>query len=482
MDGPAGRGLTGRGCGRRAWLRGLGAGAAALAGGPLVGCASGRSAAPTRGSTKTVLVFQALVGSNWFVGKPDAHQLVWHATAPFRAAHPGIDLRFYGTTLNPMAEMIAGTGPDVVQLQGGGGALGAWLAADLLLDLAPFIRGSNVDLNAFATRQLAVVRRSQGLYALPQYTGTAAMVVNLSLLDSLGLSYPSPTWTHLEWADFVQRTAATTSAGQRRYGGTLWLGPLPMGFYLQGWGGALIDPADAARCLLGAAPSIACGEFLYGLLFNHAVNPGWVQPALFNGGLQASGIVWQGQTLHNASVLQAGRWDFYPMPTWPQGQYTFTNENFYGINAATAQSAAAWELLRWICVEPQYQRSFVHLFLYPPALKSLYAQWAAEVRAVAPPLRGKHIEVFGVPLQDNRVVPVNGGAFAYDDAQALTILGSYAQKILARQVSVAGGFAQAAREVNSLEATGRRRQAQSQAAGRAFPAHGPAIASVSSGL
>lgn len=466
---------------RRAWLRGLGVAAAAVAGGPLVGCAS-RAAVPTRGSTKTVLVFQALVGSNWFVGEPDAHQLVWHATAPFRRAHPGIDLRFYGTTINPMGEMIAGTGPDIVQLQGGGGALGGWLAADLLLDLAPFVHASNVDLNAFATRQLAVVRRSQGLYALPQYTGTAAMVVNLSLLDSLGLSYPSPTWTHLEWADFVRRTAATTSAGQRRYGGTLWLGPLPMGFYLQGWGGALIDPADAAHCLLGAAPSIACGEFLYGLLFNHAVNPGWVQPVLFNGGLQASGIVWQGQTLHNASVLQAGRWDFYPMPTWPQGPYTFTNENFYGINAATHQRAAAWELLRWVCVEPEYQRAFMHLFLYPPALKSLYAEWAAQVRAVAPPLRGKRIEVFGTPLQDNRVVPVNGGTFAYDDTQALAVLRSSAQKILARQVSVAGGFAQAAREVNALEAAGRQRLDRARAAGQDFPARGPGVAAVQPGL
>ena len=442
------RRIPGWTCGRRAWLRGLGV--AAVAAGPLVACAS-RTALPTRASTKTVLVFQALIDANWFVGEPHARQLVWDATAPYRSAHPGIELRFYGTTVNPIAEMIAGTGPDVVQIQGGGGALGAWLAGDLLMDLTSFVHASNVDLTAFATRQLAAVRRGHGLYGLPQYTGTAGMVVNLSLLDSLGVPYPSPTWTYREWADFARRTAGTTSAGQRRYGGTLWLGPLPVGFYLQGWGGALIDPVDPARCLLGATPSIARGEFLYGLMFNRAVNPGLVQSTLFNGGLQASGIVWQGQTLQNASVLQAGRWDFYPMPTWPQGQYTFTNENFYGINAATRQSAAAWEFLRWICVEPEYQRSFMHLFLYPPALKSLYAQWAAEVRAVAPPLRGKHIEVFGAPLQNNRVVPINGGTFAYEDAQALGVLGTYARQILARQVSVARGFSQAAREVNNLE-------------------------------
>ncbi len=61
-------------------------------------------------SLRTVVVFQVVVQSDWFVnrGIGGVQELVWQATAPFRQLHPGIDLRLYSTTVNPVGEVIAG--------------------------------------------------------------------------------------------------------------------------------------------------------------------------------------------------------------------------------------------------------------------------------------------------------------------------------------------------------------------------------------
>ncbi len=447
----------------------------------LGGCRAG--ARPGAASLRTVLVFQALVQSDWFVneGISGVQELVWQATAPFRQLHPGIDLRFFGTTVNPVGEVIAGSGPDVVQLQGGGGGVGAWLENGLLLDLTAYVRQSNLNLDIFATRQLDAVQVGGRLYGLPEYTGTDAMVVNLDLVDRLGQPYPSAQWSYLEWAEFVRNTAAVR-ASKPRLGGSVRLGPVPVGAYLAGWGGAIIDPADRRRCVLDSPQAVACGEFLYPLILEGLAAPGLNQPALFNAGLMASGVVWQGQTLANARMLQGDKWRFYPMPTWPEGAYTFTNENYYAITAGSRQPAAAWELLNWICGEPHYQRAFMHLFLWPPALRALWPEWLAQVHAVAPVLRNKNVEVFGAPLVADRVVAVNGGSFTYQDQQAFAVIGQYSGQILARKLSVTQAFAQAARQVNALEAAGAGGKARAAASAQAFPRQGPPVAAVLPGI
>ncbi len=474
-SGPA----TVQGIPRRRVLGSAAAGVGLVAG-MLGGCRAGSR--PGAANPRTVLLFQALIQSDWFVneGIRGVRELVWQATAPFRQLHPGIDLRFYGTSVNPVGEVIAGSGPDVVQLLGGQGNIRAWLADSLLLDLSSHVSESNLNLEIFAPGALGPVQGDTGLYGLPVYTGTAAMVVNLGLLDKLGLPAPPTDWTHQDWADFA-RSAAGSTGGQPRYGSTIWLAPVPMGFYFRGWGGSIVDPADATRCVLDSPQAIACGEFLYPLLLQRAAAAGLNQAALFNAGLMASGVVWQGQTLANATQLRGAKWDFYPMPLWPNGRYTYTGENYYAIPAASRVPDAAWELLRWICTDPHYQRTFMHLFLWPPALSALAAEWTAQVRAVAPPLRTKNLAVFRQAVLEGRVVPRNGGAFATDDAQAFGLIGSYATRILGRELGVAEAFRQAANRVNSLEASAGHRRARAAAATRLFPIRGPVVAAVQPG-
>ncbi len=133
-----------------------------LAAGMLGRCRA--EARPGAASLRMVLVFQALVQSDRFVGEGirGVRELVGQATAPFRQLRPGIDLRFFVTTVNPGGEVIACSGPDVVQLQGVGGGVevGAGLENGLLFNLTAYLRQSNVN------REISAAYQDQQVFAV----------------------------------------------------------------------------------------------------------------------------------------------------------------------------------------------------------------------------------------------------------------------------------------------------------------------------
>ncbi len=464
---------------------------AALSGGILAGCGP---AAPTKAAQRVTLLLQAAAqGSYAFASPaewPQASRLLYDATSAFRAKHPSVDLRFWGTTANPVAEVIAGTGPDIVQLQGGQGAVGTWVDSGLLVDLEPYVRKANLDLKStFASSALAVARNGASLYAFPYYSETMAMAVNEDALDAIGVAYPPPDWDYKQWAQWSREVAAAlrakgASSSAPRFAttvATIFGGPVPAGFYFHGWGGGIVDMRDRTRSLLDTPESVACGEFLYGLLLEGVAQPAQLIPPAFVAGRQIAAADQQGFVMRDALNLRAVKWAYYPMPRWPRGAYDFTNENLVGINAATKNVEAAWELLAFICASAHYQRALMHLFLYPPALKSLWSEWVAEVHAVAPPLKGKHVEVFTARMQDNLLVPVYGGSFSGSDAQAMNIVTNYCAQILARKVDVPGAFAAITHEVNKLELRAAQHQTAAKVEQARYPARGPTIATVAPG-
>ena len=456
----------------------------------LAGCGS---AAPTRAAQRVTLTFQAAAQGSYFFASPaewpQASRLLYDATAAFRAKYPSIDLRLWGTTVNPVAEVVAGTGPDVVQLQGGQGAIGTWMASGLLLDLEPYVRKSNLDLGStFASSTLAVAQEGTSLYAFPYYSETMAMAVNEGALDAMGVAYPPPAWDYKQWAQWAREVAvalrAQGASSAPRYAttvATIFGGPVVAGFYFEGWGGGIVDIHNRERCLLNTAGSVACGEFLYGLMLDGVAQPAQLIPPAFVAGRQIAATDQQGFVLRDATALRSTKWAYYPMPRWPRGAYDFTNENLVGINAATKSPEAAWELLNFVCASPQYQRALMHLFLYPPALKSLWTEWVAEVHAVAPPLKGKHVDAFTARMQDNLLVPVYGGSFSESDTQAMNIVTSYCGQILARKIDVQGAFSAIVHEVDALERTAAQHQAAARVEVARYPTRGPTIAAVTPG-
>ncbi len=438
-----------------------GACAAWIAGGCALLSRSQRSAAgslaatPTAASGKIVLTFQPWQYAYGFQNlNRSLNDILYQATASFRQENPSIDLRFYGPQTNPVTSVIAGQGPDVPQLQGGGGGISGWITDGLLLDLTPHIRQSNISLHQFSPGQMADVTTPEGIFGIPNYTGVSAMAINLSTLDALGLSYPNPQWTYLEWAQLARAASSRVLHGQRVVGTTIatHFGPGPAIPYYHGWGAGLVDPADPTRCRLDSPGAIACGEFLYGLVEHGAAQwgPGLV-PVSFVQGLTVAPFCWVQTNIIPAATSWTGfKWDFWPMPLWPAGPAAMTNPNFFAVAASTKYPELAWELLRWLTIEPEWQRVLMRTVLLPPGFLPLWGEWIATVRQFAPTLAKKNLEAFAQNLSHSWLF--GGEHFAFESPQATAILGNWYGQIATGKVSVKEGLTQAAGQITRFEA------------------------------
>lgn len=467
---------------------GLVGAAGALAAPWLAACSTsgggqGPSATPAVATNMITLTFQPYTDAYGFPNGKTLNQLLEQATQSFTAKHPGIRLQMYGTAVNPLAAVIAGSGPDVPQLQGGGGGITAWLAGPTVLDLTKYIKQANVDLTKFAAGQLADVTLDGKIYGIPNYTGTAGVVVNLSALDALGLSYPSPNWTYTEWAKLATSASGVDKGGKRRYGTTIngdYFGSGPGAFYYRGWGAHIVDPADPTRCALDGADAIACADFLYNLVYAGVAQFGWV-PSNFTQGLTVAPFCWlQSYIIPAATQWHGFKWDFWPQPVWPQGSFTMTNPNFFAISVDTPHPDAAWELLHWLTVEPDWQRTLMRTVLLAPGYLPLWSEWTTVVRQVAPPLASKNLDIFAKYVDSG--IMYGGTHFAHEDGQAKHVLEKWYSDIAARKFTVQAGFPQMAKEIDALEQAGAIVDGARGAATKAFPTNGPVIANVTPGL
>ncbi len=389
--------------------------------------------------------------------------LIEHLFQSFRDSHKTVDLvlNLADAPNNIPQQIASGTGPDVFWSN----IIGPLVDHGYVLDLTPYLKQENIATDIFLTSQLAQYRKAGSLYALPAYAHVLTMVINEGLLDQLGLAYPAPDWTHV---DFLRLAEATTGksgqAGNHRYGASLmaWPTAMPDAFYFHGFGGSYIDPTNPQRCALDTAESLACGEFLFPMILNGVATTNWgtAMQQWFPQGLVGILSNWS-LPFENVNTFSNVKWNYYPQPVWPKGPATFVNSDFLAINAATKVADVAWEVLRYTAIEPALQKAVMKLTGFSPSLKSLLAEWVAVLRSLAPPLRSKNLEVYEALVYSNRAFP--GMDFAHADGQAKTLIGNWAQQIMGRRVSVQGGLRQAAAQVNLLEAAASAAYRQQQA-------------------
>ncbi len=384
----------------------------------------------------------------------------------FVPSHPGIAVKvnfnFHGNTEGLMAALLGGQGPDVFEEWYD---LPVLIQQGMLLNIMPYVRQSNLNLNEFMPGEISEVSARDpvtgtvGVYGLPAYMHQFAMIVNLGLLDELGLPYPSEEWDYTE-AEQLWRQVAGTVKGQRRYGGAFrFQTEGPDSCYLHGWGGSYVDPANPLRCTLDQPAAIAAGNWLFGLLNEQVATNQFGQGHFQNGLLLSFFGGTDGEMPGIASGLRNMKFRFYPFPRWPNGWYTEHAEDFHAIFSGTKYPEQAWEFLQFLSTDHNWQRGLIQLYLAGPALPALWPDYVRIVEQFAPPLRGKNLEVFIWQAQHN--MPIFRAHFAYATDQAYQMIGSWTSQITTKHLSVADAFTQAAKQVNAFEA------AQAEAAAHA---------------
>lgn len=412
--------------GRRALLRGAAAVGVAAAGAAL---APSAWAAPTRGSQKIVLIWR-----DWYASTPASLPLMYEGTAPFRAQHPGVDVKpvLYPQLGGMIPMMLAGAGPDVFQ----DWVLPGYVSDGLALDLVPYLQRDNVDLSIFPSQEINFFRevssfgaQSAALYFLPCYIHTQTIVVNQTALDDMGLPYPEP--AGMAWADWAKSFAAwtvrSTNPKTQRYGGQPdWLGYNDSSYnfispyYLYGNGGGYVDPANPTKTLLATDATTAFASEYVSLIRSGVLGGG---QGTFPTGQNVSAIAGTGSGLSTVVPYWRGfKWDYYPPPIFPTHQAAYSATDAYGIWSGTKYPELAWEFFKWLTIEPTWARFMMKLQLRGPGQKYLWAEWPAVVSQVVPLLRTKNLSALTHgPLND---LTYPGHVFRYGDADVRAAMGT----------------------------------------------------------
>jgi len=150
------------------------------------------AAAASQQQTRTTLKF--LVG---FPINGLTREVFTQALDPFLRAHRSVSVQlvqpsamYVGNTGIVAEAILAGTAPDVFE---------SWrfnniAATGYLMDLTPFVKSSNLNLNLFPASLVRFFTRNGRLYGLPEANEWTALAINLTLLDQLGLRRPPPGW------------------------------------------------------------------------------------------------------------------------------------------------------------------------------------------------------------------------------------------------------------------------------------------------
>jgi multiple sugar transport system substrate-binding protein len=477
---------------RREALR-LGVGAAVVGGVALTGCAGtgaaqSRSPAPTTQSGEIEIVFNANVqGVSWNKTVHDLYQQYVDQNFNQNPKYKGIRAivsgnNGQGNAPQQIAASIAGTGyPDIVE--GCCTDFPDYFSGGWLIPLDDYLRRDNVSTEIWSKRHIDALRIGGQQLAVPAYDGTVAIVYRQDLLDELGLPYPDPNWT---WQDaariWTQCAGVDSKTKNQRYGVSVYLHTddwQKLNFWLRGWGAQEAD-SSLTVCTADSPQGVACMRFIQDLVRNKVMMGRADVGALASGQAVFSMCgVW---TLFSQAT-QLGtkyKWNTLPVPAWPAGRSTYNNIDFYGINHASKHPDQAWEVLKWLTVEPGWQQFLMGVELVSPCLLSLWDQWETTVQQVAPPLVGKNIHWYSDALRNGYSWPAV--FFRYNQEQVIPIINNWILQIWNQQVSPEVGMHQMAQQINAIQQLGPQLAQAQQKAAKEFPTQGPELAVVPTGI
>ncbi len=474
---------------RRGALTAVGAAGAVLAAcGPVAANSVSSAAAPTAGSGKVLLTWRP-----WYGTTSQTLPLMYQGTQSFRDKNPSIDVKpVLDAQLGGMVPgMLAGSGPDVFQ----DWVLPPYIASGQALDLQPYITKDNVDISVFSSSEMAFFKEvsgfsptGTGLYFLPCYIHTQTIVVNLSVLDQGGFSYPDSAgmpWS--DWAQSFQKWTQRSSDPQKAVlgGAADWEGyndssyNFVSPYYLAGFGGGYVDPANPTQSILGTPATVDFARQYVQLIQAGAL--GFPSMQDFTTGRAASAIRGSGSGLVQAALQWKNlKWRFFPPPVFPTRRTAYSATDAYGIWSGTKHLDAAWTFFKWLTVEPEWAQFMIKLQLRGPAQLSLWSTWVAEVTAVAPPLANSNLDALAAGPLQNWTYP--GHLFRYNDAGVRAVLAQMSTQVMNHKIDPAVALPQAAQQINVLQSQGATEAQQAQTLQKAFPVTGTAVAPAVAGI
>jgi len=308
--------------------------------------------------------------------------------ALFEKSHPGISVTveqipYQNYEAKLTSEFVSGSGPDVFWVNTP--FLAQFEQASVMLNLAPLIKKYNVDMSIYRPALVALHSHDGAIYGLPKDWDTEGIFYDKAYFAAHHIQVPaSLTWNPVNGGSFLTlaKEATIDKNGNNAlspkfnpnaiatYGVSIVNQPdIGYGPFLASDGVPVFQQASLAagvKCscypdsvTFDNPAGIASLQFLMNLSLKYHVAP----PAseygsnaaastnqdvtLFSAGKVAMDVEgdWFTDTIASSAKFPFG---ILPIPTGPDGRWSFTNGLIDAINAHTPNQAAAWELEQWL--------------------------------------------------------------------------------------------------------------------------------------
>ena len=276
----------------------------------------------------------------------------------FNQIHSGIHINFQPVDGGPqkiLVEMGGGTAPDIFFWCDT--ILPPLVEKKAVINLRPFIeKDKEFNLSQYFPHILDGLRYGKGIYGLPIYFGTGALVYNKSLFDKEKICYPTEDWT---WGDFLRAAQKLTKRKDKR---RVQFGALPLSYELiQSFGGDFFDQ-DGTKCILNSPETKEALHFLVDLQNKYRVVPSMTElesgsfnlkeksgVALFMTG-RVGMFVASSFLLPTLNDIKSFEWDVAPMPIKEgRKRVSASGTGTLHISSQCKHPREAWEFVKFAC-------------------------------------------------------------------------------------------------------------------------------------
>ena len=373
--------------GRREFLRGI---ASVAAGAALTACVPAQAPTAQQGTAGAAAGTPAaapveLKIAGWY--DAPTKNAVQAQLDLFKDAYPNIQVSIITIEFLPEKNVVmlaSGAGPDVFWVNND--QVSFWAARNALAQVDDYMDRDKIDRSDFIEPVQQQIYTYQGkTFSIVESVAAYHLVVNTGMFEEAGVELPPHDYTNPDWT-YVQLLEKATALTKRTGSGPAD----QFGVYFGNgfWGNASVlwsfgthfmdDIESPTKVTFGSPETVEGHQWLVDLRVKHQVSASVAEEQGMPAGTQFStGKLamfatggWTWPFLNQPEIKDRIKWEVYPLPKGPKGQYCQLAGNSYGMNAATPHAEESWQLLKHVTVGKG-----ATTFFTPENCKGLPATW-----------------------------------------------------------------------------------------------------------
>jgi multiple sugar transport system substrate-binding protein len=320
------------------------------------------------------------------------------AIPAFQAKHPPITVKYTAYTGDwvpkTLAEMIAGTAPDVLHVFGT--TTRQFADRQQLLNLTPLVQRDfrRVEVDDFQKAQwdAMVLPNSDFRYAFPKHLWMGILIYDRDAFDEVGVKYPTKDWGRDEYNGALQRLTRQAGGANDRWGGYIPATSYDRVYtHVLGDGGHMVDEKDKTKARFHEPAALGAFEWLRARI--------WDQNVLIQRGQYDREDSYTLLSQGRVAMIEEGtsfmywlaenvkrRWDIMHLPKDTKSRVAHLSSNAYAIYKgveARGSKDAAWTFMRFLA-SPDYQRMMLQAKsrAIVPARKSVLPEYVKTMRGL----------------------------------------------------------------------------------------------------